>query len=115
MIVAAEPGATLRLLHQQDERERGGDRIYHYAVHEVREGGRRRRVRHYLGPTAYQAGVVAHEEVGLVLEGAAEPDPRRLREYLEGVLGTISRRSGEFLPEDLEAIRDGLSRTLTEL
>ena len=89
--------------------------IYYYAVHEARENGRRVRDKHYVGPAEYVAGRATHAWLGVEWEGAVNPDPERLLEYLQRVLDAVMARADEMSPEVIEKVRAELGRALDEL
>jgi len=67
------------------ERRRVGGNVYYFAVHEWREGGKRRIRKCYLGPDTYIYVSVTHEgDTGLVFHGLV--DRRRAVKYLEDIV-----------------------------
>ena len=64
--------------------------MYAYAVHYVREGGRRRKRRCYLGPVgSYEYVTKTHGREGLVLRGLLSDN--RVIEYLDALISYLSR------------------------
>ena len=68
-----------------------------------------------MGPAVYTAGQVTHAALGLEWEGAVNPDPERLLEYLRRVLDAVVTRADEMPPEVLKKVRAELELALDEL
>lgn len=70
------------------ERKRVYGRVYVYAVHEYREGGKRHRKWCCLGPLeGYRHATTTHEVYGLFLKSAI--DSNRLYEYLDTIVSYL--------------------------
>ena len=69
------------------ERRRIGNRVYYYAVHELRVGGRRYIKKCYLGPETYTYVTKLHSREGLELRGLV--DRSRVLEYLDAIIGYL--------------------------
>ena len=101
------------------ERKAIHGRIYVYAVHEWREGGRRRRKWCLLGPEdKYIHASTTHEAYGLVLRGAI--DSSRLYNYLDTITSyllqhhktlDIDRHRAQILAQKLEKLAELLKQT----
>jgi hypothetical protein len=87
-----------------------GGNTYYYAIHDVRHEGKSITWPCYLGPRSYVYVSKLHEDVGLTLRGAVEPE--RFTEYVREVVATkvsIASKNREarlyILKELLEARR----------
>lgn len=69
------------------EKRRIGNRVYYYAVHELRIGGRRYIKKCYLGPETYTYVTKLHSREGLELRGLV--DRSRVLEYLDAIIGYL--------------------------
>ena len=73
------------------ERAKRGARTYFVAVHEVIEGGKKKRKKCYLGPGRYEYVSRLHRDIGIVLRGAVDSD--RVMSYIDELAGALTARA----------------------
>jgi len=76
---------------------------YFYAVHEYREGGKRKIKKCYLGPDAYKYVSLTHKpREGLTFSGLMDSD--RAIKYFYSLMSYIERAADEIDPKQLRAL-----------
>ena len=89
------------------KRKKVGNRVY--AVHYVKEGGKRKKKECYLGPEdEYEYVSRMHTREGLVLKGLV--DKKRMLEYLEALILNVTEAAENLEMHELERLEHMLAQ-----
>jgi len=96
------------------EKRRVGGNTYYFAVHEWREGGKRRIRKCYLGPDTYIYVSVTHEkDTGLIFHGLV--DKKRAVKYLEDIVEYLESFAKLANEDEVREVVEDLERSTERL
>ena len=88
-------------------------KVYYYAVHYYKEGGKRRVRKCYLGPEYYDYVTRTHEREGLILRGLTTTD--RVIGYLDALINYVSNPEFNLTPNLALKLADRLEKLAARL
>ena len=96
------------------KRKKVGNRVYVYAVHYVKVGGKSRKKECYLGPEdEYEYVSRMHMREGLMLKGMA--DKKRAVEYLETLIQNITETAEQLEAHELRRLEQMLTQAQQQI